>query len=70
VYGGVGVDGHAELVDSNMMVVPAEGDEVGGVVVAAEVLFLDVVDLEPVAAAAPFDGTLALVAVEDPGSDS
>jgi hypothetical protein len=32
--------------------------------------FVDVVDLEPIAAAAPFDGTLALVAVEDPGSDS
>jgi hypothetical protein len=33
-------------------------------------LFVDVVDLEPVAATASFDGALALVAVEDPGSDS
>jgi hypothetical protein len=38
--------------------------------VTAEVLFLDVVDLEAVAAAAAFDRALTLVAVEDPGSDS
>jgi hypothetical protein len=32
--------------------------------------FVDVVDLEPVAAAASFDRTLALITMEDPGSDS
>jgi hypothetical protein len=35
VYGGVGVDGHPELVDGDVMVVPAEGDEIGGIMVAA-----------------------------------
>jgi hypothetical protein len=63
VDGGVGVDGHAELVDSDVMVVPAERYEIGRVVVATVLAFVDVVDLEPVSATASLDGTLALVAV-------
>jgi hypothetical protein len=38
----VGVDGETELVDGHVVVVPAEGDEVVRVVVAALVPFFDV----------------------------
>jgi hypothetical protein len=43
-----GVNGHAEHVDGDMMVIPAEGDEIVGVVVASVVSLVDVVDLEAV----------------------
>ena len=46
-----------------------EGDQIVGVVVAAQMLWVDVVDLEAVAAAAAFDGALTLVPMKDPGSD-
>ena len=48
VGGGVGVDSESESVDGHMMVIPAKEEEVGGVVVAAVLLFSDVVDLQPV----------------------
>jgi hypothetical protein len=43
-----GVDGHAEHVDGDMMVIPTQRDEIVGVVVTAEMSLVDVVDLEPV----------------------
>ena len=67
--GAMGVDGEAEPVDGDMMVVPAQGGEVVGVVVAAVLSFSDVVGLEPVSARASFDGTLPHVPPEDEGSD-
>jgi hypothetical protein len=45
VGGGVGVNGHAELVDSNMMVVPAKRYQILWRVVTTVMLFVDVVDL-------------------------
>jgi hypothetical protein len=48
VGGGVGVDSESEHVDGDVVVVPAEGDEIRRVMIAAEMLFCDVVDLEPV----------------------
>ena len=57
----MGVDPVAESVDGDVMVVPAEGDEVVGVVVAAVGALADVVGLEPVAAVASLDGALVLV---------
>ena len=48
-----------------MMVIPTECDEVVGVVVTAGVLFFDVVGLQPVTAAASFDGALAPVPLEN-----
>jgi hypothetical protein len=61
VDGGLGVDLVAEAVDGDVVVVPAEGDEVVGVVVAAVGTLADVVGLEPVAAVASLDGALVLV---------
>ena len=55
----VGVDGEAELMDGDVVVVPAEGDEVVGVVVAALVPFPDVMGLQPVTAAVSFDRALS-----------
>jgi hypothetical protein len=52
------------------MVIPTQRYEIVWIVVATEVLFCDVVDLEPVAAPAAFYGALPLVTVEDPGPDS
>jgi hypothetical protein len=46
---GVGVDAMAELVYGDVMVIPAEGDQVVGRVITAIVLLVDVVDLETVA---------------------
>jgi hypothetical protein len=69
VGGGVGVDPESELVDGYVMVIPTQGYQIFGVVVAAQVLFVDVVDLEPVTAAAAFDRTGPLVTMEDPGPD-
>jgi hypothetical protein len=51
-------------VDGDVVVVPAEGYEVVGVVVAALGAVADVMDLEPVAAGAAVDDTAA-VAMED-----
>ena len=48
-----------------MMVVPAQCDEVVGIVIAAVVLFLDVVRLQPVTAAASLDRALAPVPLEN-----
>ncbi|HKY49543.1 MAG TPA: hypothetical protein VJQ79_16350, partial [Acidimicrobiia bacterium] len=66
---GGGVDGVAVSVDGYVVVVPAEGDEVVGVVVAAVLSFFDVVGLEPVAAVASFDRTLVLVSEGDVAAD-
>ncbi len=51
----VGVEGHAHLVDGDVVVVPAEGDEIVGIVSPVVVALLDVVGLESVAAGAAFD---------------
>ena len=56
-----GVDPVAESVDGDVMMKPAEGDQVVGVVVAAVGSLADVVGLESVAAVASFDGTSVLV---------
>jgi hypothetical protein len=48
VGGGVGVDSESEHVDGDVVVVPAEGDQILRIVVTAVVTFCDVVDLEPV----------------------
>ena len=61
VGGTVGVDPESHLVDGDMMVIPAEGYQVVGVVVTAIGTLVDVVGLEPVAARTSFDGTLPLV---------
>jgi len=53
------------LVDGYVVVVPAEADEVVGVVAAVVGLVLDVVGLEPVAAVAAVDRALTLVPPED-----
>jgi len=68
VDGGLGVDLVAEAVDGDVVVVPAEGDEVVGVVVAAVGTLADVVGLEPVAAVA-IDGALVLVSPGDVAVD-
>jgi hypothetical protein len=52
----------------DVMVVPAQGGQVGRVVVAAVGAVSDVVGLEPVPAATPLDGAPA-VAAGDEGSD-
>ena len=62
VGGGLGVDPVAVAVDGDVVVVPAQRDEVVGVVVAAVLSFSDVVGLEAVGAVAPFDRALVLVA--------
>ena len=69
VDGGLGVDLVAEAVDGDVVVVPAEGDQVVGVVVAAVGSLADVVGLEPVAAVASFDGTSVLVSPGDVAAD-
>ena len=63
----VEIDSETELVDRHMMVIPAKGDQVVGIVVAAVVLFRDVVRLQPMTAAASFDGALSSVPFEDEG---
>jgi hypothetical protein len=68
VDGGLGVDPVGEAVDGDVVVVPAEGDEVVGVVVAAVGTLADVVGLEPVAAVA-IDGALVLVSPGDVAVD-
>ena len=55
------VDAVAESVDGDVVVVPAEGDQVVGVVVAAVLSFSDVVGLEAVGAVASLDRALVLV---------
>ena len=69
VGGTVGVDPESHLVDGDVMVIPAEGDEVVRFVVAAPGPLVDVVGLEPVAASASFDGTLPLVPPQDIAPD-
>jgi hypothetical protein len=61
VDGAGGVDPVAEAVDGDVVVVPAQGGEVVGIVVAAVGTLADVVGLEPVAAVASLDGALVLV---------
>ena len=63
------VDGEAEPVDGDMVVIPAQGCQVVGLVVAAVLSFPDVVGLEPVTARASLDRTLPLIPPEDEGSD-
>ena len=63
--GTVRVDPESELVDGDVVVVPAEGDEVVGVVAAAVGSLGEVVGLEPVAAGAAFDRALPLVPPQD-----
>ena len=53
--GAGGVDAVAVSVDGDVVVVPAEGDEVVGMVVAAVLSFFDVVGLEAVGAVASLD---------------
>jgi hypothetical protein len=50
VGGALGVDGEAHPVDGDMVVVPAQGCQVVGVMVAAVLSFPDVVGLEPISA--------------------
>jgi hypothetical protein len=45
VHGGVGVDPVSELVDGDVMVVPAQGYQILWRVVTTVMLFVDVVDL-------------------------
>ena len=66
--GAVGVDGEPELVDGNVMMKPADGYKVVGMVVAAVASLSNVVGLEPVAAGAAFDRTLPLVPPQDEAS--
>ena len=61
--GAVGVDGETGLVDGNVMVVPAEGDQVVGMMVTAVASLPDVVRLEPVTAGRALDRTLPLLPV-------
>ena len=42
------VDGHAEHVDGDVMVVPTESDQIRGIVIPTVMTFSDVVDLEAV----------------------
>ena len=67
--GGSGVDLHAHLVDGDVMVVPAEADQVFGIMIPAVGPLFDVVGLDPVAAVAPFDRTLSLVPPEYVAAD-
>jgi hypothetical protein len=55
VDGAGGVDPVAEAVDGDVVVVPAQRDEVVRIVVAAVLSFSDVVGLEAVAAVASLD---------------
>ena len=66
---GVGVDGVAEAVDDAVVVVPAEGGEVVGLVGSAGGLVGDVVGLEAVAGCASVDGA-GVVSGEDVAADA
>ena len=69
VGGTVGVDPESQLVDGDVMVIPAEGYQVCGVVAPAPGSLLEVVGLEPVTASTPFDRTLPLVPPQDVAPD-
>jgi hypothetical protein len=62
---GVGLDGVVPLVDDDVVVVPAEGDEIVWFCGSVFRPGGDVVDLEPVSAVAGVAGALVVVAVED-----
>ena len=62
---GVGLDGVVPLVDHNMVVEPAEGDEIVWFCGSAFRPGCDVVDLKPVSAVAGVAGALVVVAMED-----
>ena len=70
VGGTVGVDPESQVVDGDVVVIPAEGDEVVGVVAATVGSLLDVVGLEPVTACTSFDRTLPLIPIQDVASDT
>ena len=70
VGGTVGVDPVSHLVDGDVVVIAAEGDEVVGVVAATVGALVEVVGLEPVTACTPFDGTLPLIPIPDEASDT
>ena len=65
----VGIDGETELMDRDVVVIPTESDQVVGIVATALVLFLDVVRLQSVSAAASFDRAPSLVPLEYECSD-
>jgi hypothetical protein len=56
--------------DGYVVVVPTQRDEVVGIVVAAIMLFSDVMQLQPVTAWTPFYRTLSLVPLEYEVTDS
>ena len=62
---GVAVEGVAVLVDDDVVVVPAEGDQIVRVGGSALAPGGDVVDLEPVSAVAGVGSALVAVAMED-----
>jgi hypothetical protein len=64
----VRVEDHAHLVDGDVMVVPAEGDQIVRIMISALGSWFDVVGLEPVAART-VDLALSLIPVKDIGSD-
>ena len=70
VGGTVRVDPVSDVVDGDVVVIPAEGDEVVGVVAATVGALVDVVGLEPVTACTPFDGTLPLIPIQHQASDT
>ena len=55
---------HSQHVDGDVVVVPTKQGEIVRVVVASVVAFFDVVGLQPVTAAASFDGALSLVPLQ------
>jgi hypothetical protein len=62
---GVAVGGVVLLVDDDVVVVPAEGDQIVGVCPPSLAPGGDVVDLEPVSAVAAVGGAPVVVAVDD-----
>ena len=68
VGGGVGVDGEAELVDGDVMVIPAKTYQVVGMVAVAVGPLADVLGLEPVTAGTSLNRTLPLVPPQDEAS--
>ena len=62
---GVAVEVVAVLVDDDVVVVPAEGDQIVGVGLSVLAPGGDVVDLEPVSAGTAVGGAPVVVAVDD-----
>ena len=65
----MGIDPVAESVDGDVVMKPAQGGQVVGIMVAAVGSLADVVGLEPVAAVASLDRALVLVPPGDVSAD-